>query len=164
MRLFNSTKMILQTGVIIFIALSFVMPVFVEGRIILDEGYDYGDVQAELSDYNVSKAPKPAFMISVVGGKGFMVTITNVGEANATDATCNVTIEGGLFMSPKNFNGTTPNIGIGGNFTIICLTKGIGIGIFIPIPTIIISVNCTEGINATQTVQAKIFFSMVTLQ
>ena len=36
--------------------------------------------------------PKPALTISVTGGKGFTVTINNIGEANATDVTCNITI------------------------------------------------------------------------
>jgi hypothetical protein len=164
MNFFHRTKMILQPGIIIFIALTFVLPVLVEGKIILDGISDSHDLLEEILDSNITHTPKPAFMIDVTGGKGFIVMVTNIGEVNATNVTCNITIEGGLFMSPKDFSGLAPNIGIGQNFTLICLTKGIGIGIFIPMPIIKINVNCTEGINATLAVQAKIFFSMVTLQ
>jgi len=164
MNLLNKTKMLIKLSVVIFIALTFVMPVFVEGKIILDGVFNNGETTGGIWDYIPSEAPKPALTISVAGGKGFTMTITNIGEANATDVTCNVTIEGGLFMTPKEFSGSKPNLGIGQNFTVIGATKGIGLGILIPIPMIKINVNCTEGIGATKTVQAKIFFSMVTLE
>jgi len=162
MNILRRTKKMIQPGIVIFIALTFVMPVLVEGKIILDGISDFDDLLAEIRDSN-NQTPKPAFTIDVTGGKGFIVAVTNIGEANATNVTCNITIEGGLFMSPKDFSGLAPNIGIGQNFTLLCLTKGIGIGLFIPLPIIKIKVNCTEGINATQSVQAKVFFSMVTL-
>jgi hypothetical protein len=92
------------------------------------------------------------------------VTINNVGEANATDVTCDITIEGGLVIKPKDFSGSQPNLGVAQNFTVVGAPKGIGLGFLTPIPTIKISVNCTEGIGATKTVPAKIFFSKITLQ
>ncbi|DAC71755.1 MAG TPA: hypothetical protein DSN98_08770 [Thermoplasmata archaeon] len=111
-----------------------------------------------------SETPKPALTISIVGGKGFTVTVTNIGEANATGVTCAITLEGGLFIKPKDFSGSQANLGVGQNFTIPGAPKGIGLGFITPIPTIKISVNCTEGIGATKSVPAKIFFSKITLQ
>lgn len=108
--------------------------------------------------------PQPAFSIDITGGKGFIVTVENVGDANATEVTCHITIAGGLFMTPKEFSGSQAILGIGRNFTVLGVPKGIGLGIFTPIPTITINVNCTEGISATKTIQAKIFFSRVTIQ
>jgi hypothetical protein len=75
-----------------------------------------------------------------------------------------VTIAGGLFVKPKEFSGTQANLGIGANFTVLGAPKGIGLGFLKPMPTITINVNCTEGISATKTVEAKIFFSKITLQ
>jgi len=108
--------------------------------------------------------PAPAFCIDVAGGNGFSVIVTNVGDTTATDVTCDVTIEGGLFIKPKDFSGNQATLGIGANFTVIGTPKGIGLGFLKPMPTITIDVNCAEGIGATKTIQAKIFFSKVTLQ
>jgi photosystem II stability/assembly factor-like uncharacterized protein len=108
--------------------------------------------------------PQPALTISIAGGKGFTVTVKNIGEADATNVTCDVTIEGGLFIKPKDFSKTQATLDIGGNFTLVGAPKGIGLGLLKPMPTIKINVNCTEGISATKTVQAKIFFSKITLQ
>jgi hypothetical protein len=155
--------MLLKPGVVIFLALVCVLPVFAEGRIILDEGYTNSVTIEEIEDYTPSEAPRPAFMINIVGGKGFIVTITNIGGVKATNTTCNVSIEGGLFMTPKVFSASEQDLDIGQNFTVIGATKGIGLGILIPIPTIKIIVNCTEGVSVIKAVQATIFFSMVTL-
>jgi Photosynthesis system II assembly factor YCF48 len=108
--------------------------------------------------------PQPAFSIDITSGKGFVVSVENVGDANATEVTCDITITDGLFMTPKEFSGSQANLGIGKNFTVLGTPKGIGLGILTPIPTITINVGCTEGISATKTVQAKIFFSKVTIQ
>ena len=62
-------------------------------------------------------------MISIVGGKGFTVIVTNVGEVNATNTTCKVTIEGCLFMTPKVFSSLKLDLGIGQNLTVICAKR-----------------------------------------
>jgi hypothetical protein len=69
-----------------------------------------------------------------------------------------------LFIKPKGFTMTQLTLDIGANFTVTGAPKGIGLGLFTPLPTINITVNCTQGIGATKTVQAKIFFSKITLQ
>jgi len=107
---------------------------------------------------------QPAFSIDITGGKGFTVKINNIGEGSATDVTCDIIIEGGLFLKPKEFSGSQVTLGFGQNFTIPCAPKGIGLGFLTPIPSIKIDVTCSEGVSATKTVQAKIFFSKVTLQ
>jgi len=111
-----------------------------------------------------SENPLPAFSVSVVGGKGFTVTVKNSGEEIATNVTCNIEITGGLFVKPKTFSGTQASLAIGANFTVTCAPKGIGLGIIKPMPSIAITVSCHEGVNATKTVQAKIFLAKVTLQ
>jgi hypothetical protein len=108
--------------------------------------------------------PKPLLTISIVGGKGFTVTVKNVGDGEATDVTCDITIAGGLFIKPKEFTGDQATLGVGANFTVVGAPKGIGLGLLKPMPTITINVNCTQGVSATKTVPAKIFFSKVTIQ
>jgi len=137
---------------------------WVDGRIGWAGTFNVDETTGGIWKHLPSETPKPALTISVTGGKGFTVTINNIGEANATDVTCNITIEGGLVIKPKQFSGSQANLGIGQNFIIACAPKGIGLGILTPIPSIKIDVTCGEGINATKTVAAKIFFSKVTLQ
>jgi photosystem II stability/assembly factor-like uncharacterized protein len=137
---------------------------WVEGRIGWAGNFNVDETTGGIWKHLPAETPKPALTISIVGGKGFTVTINNIGEANATNVTCNITIEGGLIIKPKEFSGSQANLGIGQNFTIPCAPKGIGLGFLTPIPSIKIDVTCSEGINATKTVPAKIFFSMVTLQ
>jgi len=137
---------------------------FVEGKIGWSGAFNTDDVTGGIWKHTPSETPKPLLTITIAGGKGFTVTVNNIGEAAATDVTCDVTIEGGLFVKPKEFSGTQANLGIGANFTVLGAPKGIGLGLFKPMPTITINVNCTEGISATKTVEAKIFFSKITLQ
>jgi hypothetical protein len=137
---------------------------FVAGEIGWAGGFNTDDVTGGMFKHLPSENPKPAFSISVVGGKGFTVTIDNIGDAEATGVTCNITITGGLFIKPKAFSGLKPTLGIGQNFTVVGAPKGIGLGKLKPMPTITINVNCNEGISAAKTVNAKIFFSKVTQQ
>jgi hypothetical protein len=136
---------------------------FVAGEIGWAGGFNTDDVTGGMFKHMPSSNPEPAFSIGIVGGKGFTVTIKNIGDGAATNVTCDVTIEGGLFIKPKAFSGTQATLGNGANFTLVGAPKGIGLGILKPKPTIKINVNCAEGIGATYTVQAKIFFSKVTI-
>ena len=137
---------------------------WVEGSIGWAGTFNVNETTGGVWKHLPSAEPKPALTISVTGGKGFTVTINNIGEANATNVDCNITITGGLVIKPKEFSGSQANLGIGANFTIPCAPKGIGLGFLTPMPSIKIDVTCSEGINATKTVAARIFFSKVTLQ
>jgi photosystem II stability/assembly factor-like uncharacterized protein len=108
--------------------------------------------------------PEPAFSIDVTGGKGFTINVINVGDKAATNVSCTVSITGGFIVNPKQFSGLSPSLAVGGNLTVLCAPKGIGLGIIFPMPSITIAVTCSEGVNATKTIQAKIFFSKITLQ
>jgi photosystem II stability/assembly factor-like uncharacterized protein len=137
---------------------------FVENHIGWAGAYPTDETTGGMFKHVPSENPLPAFTVGVTGGKGFIVTVTNIGEVNATDVTCDINIEGGLIVNPKAFSDSAANLGVGENFTVLCAPKGIGLGFLTPIPTIKISVNCTEGVPATKTATAKLFFSMVTLQ
>ncbi|MFA5102578.1 MAG: hypothetical protein WC525_05450, partial [Candidatus Thermoplasmatota archaeon] len=88
----------------------------------------------------------------------------NVGEAAATNVDCNIGITGGLFIIPKEFTGNQATLGVGQTVSILCKPKGIGLGLLKPIPSIQMDVTCDEGISATKTSTAKIFFSNVKIQ
>jgi len=107
--------------------------------------------------------PEPAFSIDVTGGKGFTVIVTNVGDKAATNVTVHSTVTGGFFLKPKEFTTTFATGAVGGDLAMNCTVKGIGLGIITPIPSITIDVTCGEGVTATKTIQAKIFFSKVTI-
>ena len=126
--------------------------------------FNTDDVTGGIWKHLPAAEPKPVLTISIVGGKGFTVTVKNIGDGEATDVTCDITIAGGLFINPKTFNENQATLGVGANFTVTGAPKGIGLGLLKPIPTITIDVNCTQGIGATKTIGAKIFFSKVTLQ
>ena len=137
---------------------------FVEGKIGWAGAFNTDETTGGIWKHTPAANPEPALTISITGGKGFTVTVKNIGEADATNVLCNITITGGLFLKPKEFSGSQATLGIGENFTIVCAPKGIGLGILKPIPSILMDATCDEGVSATKTVQAKIFFSKVTLQ
>jgi photosystem II stability/assembly factor-like uncharacterized protein len=111
-----------------------------------------------------SGTPQPAFTISITGGKGCTVSVKNVGEGEATNVVCDIEITGGLFINPKTFSGTQATLAVNASFDVSCAPKGIGLGLFKPIPSIKMDVSCDEGVTATKTVTAKIFLSKVTIQ
>jgi len=137
---------------------------FVENQIGWAGAYSTDETTGGMYKHLPSGNPQPAFSISITGGKGFTVKVSNIGEADATNVVCNISITGGLFIKPKDFSGSQGTVIIGGNFTVIGAPKGIGLGIVLTIPSIKIDVTCSEGIPATKTVTAKIFFSKVTIQ
>jgi len=137
---------------------------FVAGEYGWAGGFNTDDVTGGMFKHFPSENPLPAFSVSVAGGKGFTVKVSNSGEATATDVTCDIAITGGLFVTPKTFSGNQATLAIGANFTVTGAPKGIGLGIIKPMPTITITVSCDEGVNAIKTVQAKIFLTKVTLQ
>ena len=136
---------------------------WVEGKIGWAGNFNVDDTTGGVWKHVLSENPTPLLTISIEGGKGFIVTVKNVGDGAATNVTCDVTIVGGLVIKPKDFSKTQATLDSGGNFTLVGAPKGIGLGILTPKPTIKINVNCTEGIGATYTVQAKIFFSKITI-
>jgi len=107
--------------------------------------------------------PQPAFSIDITSGKGFIVNVINVGDKAATTVTVNITITGGFSVKPKEFTASQATLTVGRNIAVDCAVKGIDLGIIQPIPSIKIDVTCSEGVSATKTIQAKIFFSKVTI-
>jgi len=113
----------------------------------------------------ITVPPQPAFTIDVTGGKGINVTVTNVGDAEATNISYAVNITGGLWVKQRLFTGTHASLAIGANFSFTEKIMGIGLGIIKkPVPSIKVTVTCSQGVTQTKTVNAKIFLSKVTLQ
>jgi photosystem II stability/assembly factor-like uncharacterized protein len=113
---------------------------------------------------HVPGSPEPAFSIDVTGGNGFTVIVTNVGDNVATNVTVNSTVTGGFFVKPKDFTTSLVTFPVGSDLVINCTIRGIGLGIIKPIPSIKIDITCGEGVTATKTILAKIFFSKIIIQ
>jgi photosystem II stability/assembly factor-like uncharacterized protein len=137
---------------------------FVAGKIGWAGSFNTDEFTGGIFKHVPASNPQPAFTISITGGKGFTVTVANVGDGDATNVTCSIAIAGGFIIKPKDFSGAQATLASGANFVVAGAPKGIGMGIITPIPTITIDVTCAEGVNATKTVPAKIFFSKITLQ
>lgn len=136
---------------------------WVEGKIGWAGTFNTDETTGGVFKHIPSGTPQPLLTIDIVGGAGFTVDITNVGEASATNVVCDIGITGGLFIIPKEFTGNQPTLGVGETLSIPCKPMGIGLGLILPIPTIKMDATCDEGISATKSAQAKIFFSKVTL-
>lgn len=137
---------------------------WVEGNIGWAGNFNTDDTHGGVYKHVPSGTPQPALTISIAGGTGFTVTVSNVGEANATNVVCDIAITGGLFITPKEFSDTQGTLGVGETFTIACAPKGIGLGIIFPMPSIKMDATCDEGVNATKTSAARVFLTKVTLQ
>jgi len=113
-----------------------------------------------------SEGPSPIFAIDVFDGKGLTLNVINAGDRNATNVSCAIRITGGLWIQQRAFTQTTPLLTPGGNFSFTEKVIGIGLGIIksIPVPSIAITVTCSENVSAAKTAHAKIFLWNVMLQ
>jgi hypothetical protein len=135
---------------------------FIAGKIGWSGAFNTDQTTGGIWKY-VPGAPEPAFTIDIVGGKGFTATIKNVGEVDATNVNVAITIEGGFIIRPKAFSGTQASLGIGSNFTVSGAPKGIGLGLFTPMPKIKVHVTCDENVTADKSAEAKIILTRVNL-
>jgi hypothetical protein len=101
--------------------------------------------------YTVELA-QPDLSVSIAGGLGATATITNTGDADATNTVATFTITGGLILSPSGGTATVP-IGTlaagGGSDTAKTMIIGFGK------PTITVTVTCDEGATASATYTPK---------
>ncbi len=105
-------------------------------------------------EYTVELAStvQPNLEVSIAGGLGATATITNTGDADATNCSATFTITGGLILSPSG--GTkTVTVGTiakeGGSQSAKTMVIGFGK------PTITVSVTCDEGATASATYTPK---------
>ena len=109
--------------------------------------------------------PAPELSIeSITGGFGVTSVIKNIGYADATNITLNITIEGGLIIKLPIINYEIESLEANESMGITMQVFGIGLGIFTPIPEMTIGVECDEGSKDESSVEAKIFFILVTVQ
>jgi len=101
---------------------------------------------------------------AIKGGKGITVAIRNSGNGDATDVTYTIEITGGLFINTKSGSGNLGTISPSGSEDITLKPFGIGLGIFTPMPKIIVTANCAEGKSASRNQLAKIILNNVVIQ
>jgi len=108
---------------------------------------------------------EPILKVTIAGGKGFTVTVSNIGTGDATNVTFTAHIEGGLFMKQRDYTGTIGALAVNASVPTTETVMGIGLGIIKkPVPVISATATCAEGKTASASVNAKIFFSKVTIQ
>ncbi len=105
----------------------------------------------------------PELNLTVEDGTGIKAFINNNGYAPATNLTWSITIDGGFILKGKKTTGTIETIASDETATITSAPKGIGLGVLLPIPRISIQVSCAEGVSVNKTIEAKLFFSKVTI-
>ena len=93
--------------------------------------------------------PAPVLSVNVTGGFGLTATVTNSGDADATNVTADFTLTGGFFLLPPGGVKTNVTVGtvakLGGTGTAKCMVFGIGK------PTVTVNVTCAEGATASAT-------------
>jgi len=135
---------------------------FIEGKIGWSGAFSTDETHDGIWKY-VPGVPSPAFTISIEGGKGITATINNVGEVDASDLESQVSIEGGLWIKTREFPGTETALPVGDSLVISAPVMGFGLGIFLQMPKIKVTVSCAEGVTAEKAVEAKIVFTKVIL-
>jgi len=105
--------------------------------------------------FELAGAAQPELAVSIAGGLGATATITNSGNANATNCVATFTITGGLILLPS---GRTKTVTVGtvaadgGTGTAKTMIFGLGK------PTINVTVTCDEGVTANATYNPKLVF------
>ena len=96
-------------------------------------------------------SPSPELSVDVKGGIGLTATITNDGDAAATNVEATFTISGGLMLLPSGGTKTVAvgDIAINGSGEAKCFVLGIGA------PTVTVDVTCDEGVTASATYNPK---------
>jgi hypothetical protein len=102
---------------------------------------------------------QPDLAIVVEGGLGVTATITNSGDAQATNCVATFNISGGIILSPSGGLKTVTVGDISVNGTASAKTMIIGIGK----PTIVVDITCDEGVTASSTYKPKflLFFFII---
>ncbi len=136
----------------------------VKAKDTLDQETEYSDAHtieiAEVPD------PEPVLSIkSIEGGNGITLVLENTGDADATDIEFTITIEGGLFVLPREMQGSMNLISAGEQLAATEMPVfGIGLGILTDMPIITVSAECAEGSSDDDSVEAQIILSKVTIQ
>ncbi len=100
---------------------------------------------------------------SISGGLGLTAVIKNIGNADAAGINWSVTIEGGLFIFPREFSGTLESLDPGESAEIKIKIFGIGLGILTDIVRIIVTVSAPNANTVEEIATAKVIGFFVIL-
>jgi len=92
------------------------------------------------------------------------VAIKNVGDGNATNVKWNITIDGGLIITPRTDSGDLGTLTPGESKNITLSPMGIGLGIITPMPKITVTATCDEGSSAEKSADARIILFFVLIK
>ncbi len=137
---------------------------FVANKLGWAGAFNTDDVTGGIWKHLAQTNPEPTLTVSITGGTGFTVKVSNVGDGDATGVAFTATITGGLFMKQRSFSGTIGPLAKQTFQSQTFTVMGIGLGIIKkPVPVISATATCTEGKTGTASINAKIFLSKVTV-
>lgn len=115
---------------------------------------DWHGAESNWSDPYELSITAPELMVGMKGGFGVTITVTNIGDAPATNVSWSITSDRGFIIPPINF-GILPTIIPGAKVSGKMLVFGFGK------TTMLATARCDEGASANTTIQAKIFLFFV---
>lgn len=109
----------------------------------------------------VTHQVKPQLSIEVTGGIGLNVNVMNTGNGDATNVRVNGTIEGGFFVTPRNFSKPITTLGSNQSYVFHVSTFGVGLGVIKPLPEITVGAVCDQEVSAEKVLPVKILLFLV---
>jgi len=100
---------------------------------------------------------------NITGGMGITASIENIGNDTVTDIDYTISIDGGLFIIPKEKTGTIDTIAAGEIANIHMFVFGIGIGLSEDMPRINVSATDSNGTTVVNSATAIIFLTFVSI-
>jgi len=98
---------------------------------------------------------------SITGGSYIQAIVKNAGFLDATNIQWTISVEGGLFVLPRETTGIIETLQIDGEQSLNANVFGIGLGIITDTPVITVSASCDEGSTVEEVIEGKILFTNV---
>ena len=134
---------------------------FIEGGIGWAGSFNQDEFTGGVYKY-IPGQSEPALTIeNIEGGRGVTATVKNVGTADATNVEYTISIDGGLFVTPKEGTGNLGVLAPGDSATISLSPIGFGLGIITDKPQINFEVTCDEGASDDTFRSARILLFFV---
>jgi len=102
--------------------------------------------------------------ITITGGTGVDLTISNVGEEDAIDVVVLIEITGGLFVKPRNLTDAIERISAGDQQTVHMDVFGFGLGYVINMPTFLASASASNAYQVDTIERGRIVFTKVIIR
>ncbi len=127
-------------------------------------GIIYNPTDAPENYYKINLSLPDLSIHTIEDGNGISFSIENVGNVNTSNVIWNVTIQGGLFIFPKEMSAEIGSMSIGESQDISISLFGLGVGILSELPEIKIIVKSDHSEEIVRTKEAIIIGNKVIFQ